>query len=83
MPLANRKKRPEGKIIKPEDQIWKEQFDQLTQDDHREKLHMLGLDDDETEVLVEDFEEVKKGKTGRVLKELEEEAGPVEEVPKE
>ena len=73
--LQNRR-RPEGKIIKPEDKIWKEQFDHMTKDDHLEKLHLLGLDDEEAEVLVEDFEEVKKGKKGKVLQELENEAGP-------
>mgnify|MGYP001576011078 CR=1 FL=1 len=69
-----RKNRPEGKIVKPEDRIWKEQFDQLSKDDHLEKLHLLGLDDEEAEELIEDFEEVKKGKKSRVLQELEEEA---------
>lgn len=72
--LKNRK-RPDGKIVKPEDKIWREQFDQLTKDDHREKLHLLGLDDEEAEELVEDFEEVKKGKKGKVWQELEEEVG--------
>lgn len=82
--LKNRK-RPEGKIVKPEDKIWKEQFDHLSKDEHLEKLHLLGLDDDEAEVLVEDFEEVKKGKKSKVLQELEEEAGAAasEEKPKE
>ncbi len=75
MRTLQNKKRPEGKISKPEDRIWKEQFDQLTKDDHLEKLHLLGLDDEEAEVLVEDFEEVKKGKKGKVLQELEQEAG--------
>ncbi|MEK6970719.1 MAG: hypothetical protein AABW68_03410 [archaeon] len=74
MPLSQKRKHPEGKIVKPEDRIWKEQFDRLTKDDHKEKLHMLGLDDEEAEVLVEDFEEVKKGKKGKILSELEEEA---------
>jgi hypothetical protein len=72
--LKNRKK-PEGKIVKPEDKIWREQFDHLSKDDHLEKLHLLGLDDEEAEVLVEDFEEVKKGKKSKVLQDLEEEAG--------
>jgi len=82
--LKNRK-RPEGKIVKPEDKIWKEQFDHLSKDDHLEKLHLLGLDDEEAEVLVEDFEEVKKGKKSKVLQELEEEAGSAatEEKPKD
>ncbi len=71
--LRNRR-RAEGKISKPEDKIWKEQFDQMTKDDHLEKLHLLGLDDEEAEELVVDFEEVKKGKKGKVLQELEEEA---------
>ena len=79
MPSLQNRKRPEGKIVKPEDKIWKEQFDHMTKDDHLEKLHLLGLDDEEAEVLVEDFEEVKKGKKGKVLQELENEAGPVEE----
>lgn len=70
------RRRPEGKIVKPEDRIWKEQFDHLSKDDHLEKLHLLGLDDEEAEVLVEDFEEVKKGKKSKVLQELEQEAGP-------
>ena len=73
--LRNRK-RPEGKIVKPEDKIWRDQFDKMSKDDHLEKLHLLGLDDEEADELVEDFEEVKKGKKGRVLQELEEEAGP-------
>lgn len=72
--LKNRKK-PEGKIVKPEDKIWREEFDHLSKDDHLEKLHLLGLDDEEAEVLVEDFEEVKKGKKSKVLQELEAEAG--------
>ncbi len=70
---------PEGKIEKPEDKIWKQQFDKLSKDEHMEKLHMLGLDDEEAEELAKDFEEVKKGKKGKILKELEEEAGPVME----
>lgn len=74
--LKNRRL-PTGKIEKPEDKIWRQQFDKLTKDDHLEKLHMLGLDDDEVEVLADDFEEVKKGKKGKILQELEEEAGPV------
>lgn len=72
--LKNRKK-PEGKIVKPEDKIWREQFDHLSKDDHLEKLHLLGLDDEEAEVLVDDFEEVKKGRKGKILQDLEEEAG--------
>ncbi len=67
---------PAGKIEKPEDKIWRQEFDKLTKDDHLEKLHMLGLDDEEVEELAEDFEEVKKGKKGKILQELEEEAGP-------
>lgn len=74
--LRNRK-RPEGKIVKPEDKIWKDQFDKMSKDDHLEKLHLLGLDDEEADELVEDFEEVKKGKKGKVLQQMEEEAGPV------
>lgn len=73
--LRNRK-RPEGKIEKPEDKIWRDQFDKMSKDDHLEKLHLLGLDDEEADELVEDFEEVKKGKKGKVLQEMEEEAGP-------
>ncbi len=73
--LRNRK-RPEGKIVKPEDKIWRDQFDKMSKDDHLEKLHLLGLDDEEADELVEDFEEVKKGKKGKVLQEMEEEAGP-------
>lgn len=80
MQSLRNKKHPEGKIIKPEDKIWKEQFDKLSKDDHKEKLHMLGLDDDEAEELVEDFEEVKKGKKGKVLQEWEEE---VADAPKD
>ncbi len=80
MPSLKNRKHPEGKIVKPEDRIWKEQFDKLTKDDHKEKLHMLGLDDEETEELVEDFEEVKKGKKGKVLQEWEEE---VADAPKD
>ena len=83
MPSLRDRKKPEGKIVKPEDRIWKEQFDKLSKDDHREKLHLLGLDDDETEELVEDFEEVKKGKKGKVMEELENEAGPAEEKKEE
>jgi hypothetical protein len=75
--LKNRKI-PEGKIEKPEDRIWKKQFDDLSKEDHMEKLHMLGLDDEEAEILAEDFEEVKKGKKGKVLKELEEEVSEIE-----
>ena len=71
--LKNRKI-PEGKIEKPEDNIWKKQFDELSKEDHLAKLRMLGLDDDEAEVLVEDFEEVKKGKKSKILEVLEEEA---------
>ncbi|MFH0969869.1 MAG: hypothetical protein V1776_00175 [Candidatus Diapherotrites archaeon] len=69
---------PEGKIVKPEDRIWKEQFDKMSQEDHREKLRMLGLDDEETDELVEDFEEVKKGKKGKILKEWEDGVIPEE-----
>jgi hypothetical protein len=77
-------KRPEGRIIKPEDQIWQEQFDKLTKDEHLEKLHLLGLDNEEAKELAEDFEEVKKGKKGKVLKEWEEEVGsPENETDKE
>lgn len=85
MQSMRNRKRPEGKIVKPEDKIWKEQFDHLSKDDHLEKLHLLGLDDEEAEVLVEDFEEVKKGKKSKVLQELEAEAGTenTEEKPKE
>lgn len=74
MQSSRNRKLPEGKIIKPEDRIWKEQFDHLSKDDHLEKLHLLGLDDEEAEELVEDFEEVKKGKKSKILQELEEEA---------
>ncbi len=74
-PVKNRRL-PTGKIEKPEDKIWRQEFDKLTKDDHLEKLHMLGLDDEEVEELAEDFEEVKKGKKGKILQELEEEAGP-------
>jgi hypothetical protein len=82
--LRNRK-RLEGKIVKPEDKIWKEQFDHLSKDEHLEKLHLLGLDDEEAEILVEDFEEVKKGKKSKVLEELEMEVGAEskEETPKD
>ncbi|QQR92802.1 MAG: hypothetical protein IPJ89_00990 [Candidatus Iainarchaeum archaeon] len=77
-PVRNRRL-PTGKIEKPEDKIWRQQFDKLTKDDHLEKLHMLGLDDEEVEELAEDFEEVKKGKKGKILQELEEEVGPAPE----
>ncbi|MDP2665884.1 MAG: hypothetical protein Q8P05_00040 [Candidatus Diapherotrites archaeon] len=76
MPL--RKSHSDGKIVKPEDKIWRQQFDQLSKEDHLEKLHLLGLDDEEAEELVQDFEEVKQGKKGKVLQEMEAEAQPIE-----
>ena len=79
MPTLKNRRLPSGKIEKPEDTIWRQQFEKMGKDDHLEKLHMLGLDDEEAEVLVEDFEEVKKGKKSKVMQELEEEAGPAEE----
>ncbi len=79
MPTLKNRRLPSGKIDKPEDKIWRQQFEKMGKDDHLEKLHMLGLDDEEAEVLVEDFEEVKKGKKSKVMQELEEEAGPASE----
>ena len=76
MQSVRNRKHPEGKIVKPEDKIWKDQFDKMSKDDHLEKLYLLGLDDEEADELVEDFEEVKKGKKGKVLQQMEEEAGP-------
>ncbi len=60
------KKKREGKPLpeKPEDKIWREEFNKLTLDDHNAKLRSLGLDDEDIEefdeVFQEDFKKKKK-----------------------
>jgi hypothetical protein len=56
-----RAKRKEGKPIpeKPEDKIWKEEFNKMTLEEHNKKLKALGLDDEDIEEFDEVFEESK------------------------
>ena len=42
---------------KPEDKIWREEFEQLTIDDHDGKLKSLGLDEEDIEEFNEKFSE--------------------------
>ncbi len=47
MPIGRRKPVPEGKIEKPEDKVWKEEFEQMSVEDHKKALQQLGLDEED------------------------------------
>jgi len=49
MPKTRRKPTPSGKIEKPEDKFWKEEFDAMGVEEHEKALHQLGLDDEDIE----------------------------------
>ncbi|MBU0662479.1 MAG: hypothetical protein ABH854_01625 [Candidatus Diapherotrites archaeon] len=50
-------KKKEGKPLppKPEDKVWLEEFNEMTEEDHRLKLKQLGLDDEDLEEFGEQF----------------------------
>jgi len=39
----------DGKIVKPEDKVWKEWFDEIGEKEHDKYLHSLGLDEEDIE----------------------------------
>lgn len=49
MVFGRKKPVPDGRIEKPEDRVWKEEFEAMTVEDHERALHQLGLDDEEIE----------------------------------
>jgi len=59
MPVRRVGPKPDGKIEKPEDKIWKEWFDKLDIKEHEQKLKQLGLDEDDIEEW-EEAESLKK-----------------------
>jgi hypothetical protein len=58
------KKRKEGKPLKekPEDKIWREEFEKMSLEEHNQKLRELGLDDEDIEEFDESFQDELKSK---------------------
>ncbi len=57
MVTGGRKKEGRPLPVKAEDKIWKEEFDQMTEEDHNKKLKGLGLEEED----IEEFDEVFYG----------------------
>ncbi|MFH1586724.1 MAG: hypothetical protein ABID38_02615 [Candidatus Diapherotrites archaeon] len=64
MAIGGRKKEGRPLPEKPEDKIWREEFDQMTVEDHNEKLKGLGLEEED----IEEFDEVFYGEADEKAK---------------
>ena len=63
---------PDGKIEKAEDKIWKEEFEQMSVQDHEKALQQLGLDEGDIDEWEQAVGYKKKADSGKNKAEKEE-----------